>query len=85
MDYSFFTLQFLLLQCIQEAQYIALQRGNGGSNPSILKEYGRPETRYSYSYEEKYKNICLYARIPMYMDLRSKDAYTREYGFKSHV
>ena len=31
MDYSFLTLQFLLFQCIQEAQYIALQRGNGGS------------------------------------------------------
>ena len=42
MDYSFLTLQFLPLQCIQEAQYIVLQRGNGGLNPSVLKEYGRP-------------------------------------------
>ena len=42
MDYSFLTLQFLLLQCIQESQYIALQIGNGGLSPSILKAYGRP-------------------------------------------
>ena len=42
MDYSFFALQFLLLQCIQGIPYIALQKGNGGSNPSDIKEYGRP-------------------------------------------
>ena len=42
MDYSFFTLQFLPLQSIQEAKYIALQRGNGGSCLSVLKAYGRP-------------------------------------------
>ena len=41
MDYSFLSLNSLLLQCIQEAQYIALQIGNGGSIPSILKAYGR--------------------------------------------
>ena len=41
MDYSFLALQFLLLQCIQEAQYIALQIGNGGSSASILKAYVR--------------------------------------------
>ena len=40
MDYSFLTLQF-----IQEAQYIVLQRGNGGSNLSILKAYGRPRDK----------------------------------------
>ena len=42
MYYSFFALNFLLLQCIQEAQYISLQRGTGGSILSVLKEYGRP-------------------------------------------
>ena len=42
MDYSFLTLKFLLFQCIQGVPYIALQRGNGGSNMSILKEFGRP-------------------------------------------
>ena len=31
MNYSFLALQFIFLQCIQEAQYIALQMGNGGS------------------------------------------------------
>ena len=41
MDYSFIALEFLLLQCIQEVLYIALQRGNGGLNPSVLKVYGR--------------------------------------------
>ena len=45
MDYSFLTLQFLFLTCIQEAQYIELQRGNGGLSPSIVKEYGRPRDK----------------------------------------
>ena len=45
MDYSFFALQFLLLQCIQGVYYIALQKGNGRSNPSELKAYGRPRVR----------------------------------------
>ena len=45
MNYGFLALQFLLLQCIQEAQYIALQIGNGGSSPSILKAYGRPRVK----------------------------------------
>ena len=45
MDYSFLTLQFLLFQCIQGVPYIALQRGNGGSNPSVLKEFGRPRVK----------------------------------------
>ena len=40
-DYSLLALQFLLLQCIQGVPYIALKRGNGGSNPSILKEFIR--------------------------------------------
>ena len=44
-DYSFLALQFLLLQCIQGTPYIALQRGNGGSNLSILQEYGRPRDK----------------------------------------
>ena len=44
-DYSFLTLQVLLLQCIQEAQYIALQIGNEGSSPSVLKAYGRPRVK----------------------------------------
>ena len=42
MDYSFLTLQFILLQCIRGVPYIKLQRGNGGSNLSFLKEFGRP-------------------------------------------
>ena len=42
MDYSFLALQFLLLQCIQGVPYIALQRGNGGSNQSVLKAFGSP-------------------------------------------
>ena len=29
MEYSFLSIQFLLLQCIQGVPYIALQRGNG--------------------------------------------------------
>ena len=45
MDYSFLTLQFPLLQCIQGAPYIALQRGNGWSNSSDLKAYGRIRVR----------------------------------------
>ena len=42
MDYSFLTLQFLLLQCIKGVPYITLQRGNGELNPSVLKAFGRP-------------------------------------------
>ena len=45
MDYSFLALQFLLLQCIQGVPYIELQRGNGGLNPSVLKEFGRPRVK----------------------------------------
>ena len=45
MDYSFFTLQFLLLQCIQGVPYIELQNGNGGSNTRDIKEYRRPRVR----------------------------------------
>ena len=41
MNYSFLSLQILLLQCIQEAQYISLQMGNGESSLIVLKEYGR--------------------------------------------
>ena len=44
-DYSFFSLQFPLLQCIKGVPYIALQMGNGGSNPSDLEAYGRPRVR----------------------------------------
>ena len=46
MDYSFLALQFLLLRCIQGVPYIALQMGNGGSNPSDLKAYGRPRVKW---------------------------------------
>ena len=35
-----------LLQCIQGVPYIALQRGNGGSNPSDLEAYGRPRVKW---------------------------------------
>ena len=45
-DYSFIDLQFLLLQCIQGVPYIALKRGNGGSNLSDLKAYGRPRVKW---------------------------------------
>ena len=45
MDYSFLALQFLPFQCIQGVPYIALQRGNGGLNPSVLKEFGRPRVK----------------------------------------
>ena len=45
MDYSFLALQFLLLQCIQGVPYIALQRGNGDSNPSVLEAFGRPRVK----------------------------------------
>ena len=41
MDYSFFSLQFPPLQCIQGVPYIELQKGNGGSNVRILKAFGR--------------------------------------------
>ena len=51
MDYSFLALKFLFLQCIQEAQYIALQIGNGGSSPSVIKEYGRPRVNI-------FENLC---------------------------
>ena len=47
MDYSFLTLNFLLLQCIQEAQYIALQRGNGGLIPTLVKAYGSTRVKIS--------------------------------------
>ena len=85
MDYSFLTLQFLLLQCIQGVPYIALKKGNGGSNMSILKAYGRQESIYSDSYEENSKNVLTYAHIPMYMGLRSKFTCTREYRVESCV
>ena len=41
MDYS-----FVALQCIQGVPYITLERGHGGSNPSNLKEYGRPRVKW---------------------------------------
>ena len=41
MDYP-----FIALQCIQEVPYIALQWGNGGSNLSDLKAYGRPRVKW---------------------------------------
>ena len=85
MDYSFVALQFLLLQCIQGAPYIALQRGNGGSNPSDLEAYGRPREVVQTHIKENSKNIWIYAHIPMYGGLRSKVTYTHEYGIKSHV
>ena len=37
------------------------------------------------SYDENSKNIWIYAHIPMYVGLRSKVAYTREYRIKRHV
>ena len=45
MEYSFLSLQFLPFQCIKGVPYIALQRGNGVSNPSVLKAYGRPKVK----------------------------------------
>ena len=45
MNYSFLSLQILPLQCIQEAQYIALQMGNEELSPSVLKEHGRPKVK----------------------------------------
>ena len=45
MDYSFLALQFLYFQCIQRVPYIVLQWGNGRSNPSDLKAYGRPRDK----------------------------------------
>ena len=84
MDYSFFS-SIPPLQCIQGVPYIALQKGNGGSNPRIFKAFQGQESGSSDSYEEKCKNVWTYAHIPMYMGLRSKVMCTREYGFKSHV
>ena len=45
MNYSFLTLQFLPFQCIQRVPYIVLQWGNGRSNLSDLKAYGRPRDK----------------------------------------
>ena len=41
MDYSYLALNSSCLQCIQRVPYIALQWGNGRSNLSDLKAYGR--------------------------------------------
>ena len=84
-DYSFLSLQFLLLQCIQGVPYIALQRGNRGSNLSDLEAYGTMIQVVQTHIEEKSKSVWIYAHIPMYAGLRSKVACTRKYGFKSRV
>ena len=58
MDYILVDIQFLLLQCIQWVPYIALQRGNGGSNPSDLKAYGMPRLKIFRLIQGKIQN-CL--------------------------
>ena len=86
MDYNFLALKFLLLQCIQRVTYIVLQWGNGRSNPSDLKAYGRPRDKvFRIHIKEKSKTIWPFAHIPMYAGLRVKYTYIREKGIKSHV
>ena len=86
MDYSFLALQFILLLCIQGFPYIALQRGNGGSNLSDLKAFWRPRVKwFGFTWRKTQKIIWIYAHIPMYVGLRSKFVWTGENGFKSHV
>ena len=66
MNYSFLTLQFLLLQCIQGVLYIALQRGNGGSNLSVLKEFGGPRVklfRHILGKIQKYLSFCTHPDV----------------------
>ena len=85
MSYSFLALQFLLLQCIQDAQYIALQIGNGGSSSSILKEYGSPRVKLFGDLWGKLNFFCLHAHFLMYAGFGSKAVCTHKYFFKSHV
>ena len=52
---------------------------------AISRNMEGQETSDSYHIKENSKNISFYAHILMYAGLRSKAAYTREYGFKSRV
>ena len=72
MNYSFLALKILLLQCIQEGQYIALQREMEGRVQAFSRNMEGQETRYSDPYEEKSKNTCLHAHFPMYQVLAQK-------------
>ena len=84
MDYSFLSLQFLPLQCIQRVPYIVLQWGNGSSNPSDLKEYGGQETSESDPYQGKLQNYLAFCthldvhifegHIPVYIRERVKNS-----------
>ena len=87
MDYSFLTLQFLLLQSIQRVPYIVLQWGNGRSNPSDLKAYIWKEKRQvtQLHIKENSKTIFPVAHIPMHAGLRVISMYIRENRFKSRV
>ena len=85
MDYSFLALQFLPFQCIQRVPYIVLQWGNGRSNLSDLKAYGRPRDKWRIHIKENSKTIWPFAHIPMYAGLRVISAYIRENRFKSCV
>ena len=75
MDYILVDIQFLLLQCTQWVPYIALQKGNGGSNPSDLKAYGRPRLRIFRLIQGKIQNglaLCTHPDV-------------RRFEVKSHV
>ena len=66
MDYSFFALQFPLFQCIQGVPYISLQKGNGGSNPSVLKAFGNPRVRIFriiWGKIQKYLDLCTHPNV----------------------
>ena len=66
MDYSFLSLQFILLQCIQGVPHIALERGNGGSNLSILTEFGRPRVKLCgciWEKLQKYLHLCTHPNV----------------------
>ena len=81
MDYSFLTLQFLVLQCIQEAQFIALQRGNGGSNSRIVKEFGRPRVKWFgliWGKIQNYLALCTHPDVRGF-EVKSR-VYTRVWG-----
>ena len=73
-------------QCIQRVPYIVLKWGNGRSNTSDLKAYGRPRDKWLGSTSRKTPKIIRpFAHIPMYAGLRVISMCIREKGFKSHV
>ena len=66
MDYNFLALQFIPFQCIQRFPYIVLQWGNGRSNLSDLKAYGRQETSDLDPHQGKLQNylaICTHPDV----------------------